>query len=533
MEGNESRGGNMAMLAPSRLLQVVVSVILLLLISAQAGMRVQAQPAATPAGAASPAATPPGATLSATPPATAPAAAAHQIRVLNAAGAPIAYAEAALLPADSTVPRVALAWTRAVNGVVTLPVPGAPAAGTPFALLVRAVGYAPVICQAPAAAGAKVHDVRLQPGRRVKLHLEAPIGSPSPGTPGTVKVYTCTPLDLSLAARDGDGLFPLEPAGTDTYALTVAQDTPPLFVQTKFGGTPDPVQFGPLTPGAEEAVAVDISKPGTPISALAAAASIAASAATGAPPAPSASEAVLAKLRGDHRVFVRVRAPSGNPVTGRGYKLVAQVPGGPPAVLAQGMIPQTGLVDLQNLAGGDLPPSYVFMVENFPVGIVRLDGPSRMRDVSFVVPTNVGSTAPDVALTDSASRAVVLPSQYRGQFLLLDFWATWCGPCRQTMPMINDIARRRGGEWAGKVAFVAASIDDGPDAPLKLAAQSGWTAMRQVWCSPGGWGSAATKQFGVRGIPHAVLVDPAGRIVWSGHPGGVNLESLIAKNLGK
>lgn len=64
--------------------------------------------------------------------------------------------------------------------------------------------------------------------------------------------------------------------------------------------------------------------------------------------------------------------------------------------------------------------------------------------------------APAFTLTDlsGASRAL---SQYKGQVVMVNFWATWCGPCKEEMPMLVAVEK----EWAAKgIVFIGASLDD-------------------------------------------------------------------------
>jgi thiol-disulfide isomerase/thioredoxin len=61
----------------------------------------------------------------------------------------------------------------------------------------------------------------------------------------------------------------------------------------------------------------------------------------------------------------------------------------------------------------------------------------------------------DLALKDAAGRKVRL-RDLRGKVVLLNFWATWCGPCNAEMPALADIGK----QYAGRVAFIGASLDD-------------------------------------------------------------------------
>ena len=70
--------------------------------------------------------------------------------------------------------------------------------------------------------------------------------------------------------------------------------------------------------------------------------------------------------------------------------------------------------------------------------------------------TTARKTAPDFALKDSEGKQVRL-SEYRGKVVLLDFWATWCGPCRIEIPWFSDMERQKKNQG---FAVLGVSMDD-------------------------------------------------------------------------
>ena len=112
---------------------------------------------------------------------------------------------------------------------------------------------------------------------------------------------------------------------------------------------------------------------------------------------------------------------------------------------------------------------------------------------------------PDLSLRDRAGTVQNL-SAYRGKIVVLNFWATWCGPCREELPRLDELAR----EYAAKdVVFVAASIDEADTQP-KIASflhKKSVTTL-PIWV---GASAATLKQFELgEVVPATIILDQNG-----------------------
>src|SRR5437879_4670310 len=75
---------------------------------------------------------------------------------------------------------------------------------------------------------------------------------------------------------------------------------------------------------------------------------------------------------------------------------------------------------------------------------------------STAVAVSKGDAAPSCAAAELQSGAPLSPADYRGQVVYLDFWASWCGPCRESFPFMNELQR----DLAGKgLRIIAISVD--------------------------------------------------------------------------
>ena len=115
----------------------------------------------------------------------------------------------------------------------------------------------------------------------------------------------------------------------------------------------------------------------------------------------------------------------------------------------------------------------------------------------------------DLEMQDMAGNTVRL-SQWagKGHYVMVDFWASWCGPCRQEMP--NVVANYEKYHQKG-FEVVGVSFDQKKDAWVNAVQQMGmrWPQMSDLK----GWKCAASEAYGIFSIPGSVLLDPQGKIV--------------------
>jgi len=122
--------------------------------------------------------------------------------------------------------------------------------------------------------------------------------------------------------------------------------------------------------------------------------------------------------------------------------------------------------------------------------------------------TAIGSPAPEIALADPEGKIRKL-SSLKGKVVLIDFWASWCGPCRKENP--NVVAVYNKYHDAGFEIF-SVSLDKDKDSWIKAIAKDNLLWPNHV-SDLKYWKSAGAAAYGVTSIPYTVLVDKKGKIV--------------------
>lgn len=122
---------------------------------------------------------------------------------------------------------------------------------------------------------------------------------------------------------------------------------------------------------------------------------------------------------------------------------------------------------------------------------------------------NIGSIAPDFQQNDINGNPVRL-SDFKGKYVLIDFWASWCGPCRKENPNVLEAYNLYKNQ---NFTVLGVSLDNpGKKSDWLKAIETDrlpWTNVSDLK----GWENDVAKLYGVRAIPHNVLVDPHGKII--------------------
>jgi peroxiredoxin len=178
------------------------------------------------------------------------------------------------------------------------------------------------------------------------------------------------------------------------------------------------------------------------------------------------------------------------------------------------------LIILENMAGPKPNPKEIRPVFNsLSTELQNTTAGKRLAALlASVTSTNIGDIALDFTMPDTANVKVKL-SAYKGKYVLLDFWASWCAPCRQENPnLVKTYEKYKNKNFT----VLSVSLDSKRDNWLKAIREDHlrWTHVSDLKY----WNNEAAIKYGINAVPANFLIDPNGVIV------GINLRGEALEN---
>lgn len=165
--------------------------------------------------------------------------------------------------------------------------------------------------------------------------------------------------------------------------------------------------------------------------------------------------------------------------------------------------------------------------------MMRRTGSAMAATAALALVAGVATTAWAINVGDKPTLSLklldgktVTSEDLRGRMVILEFWATWCGPCVAQLPHLKQINEK----YTPKgVTLISISIDDAASVAQRFAEKNG-----MVWpqAHDGSQRQPLAGAFGVRGIPHAVVISPEGEVLWKNHPARLDgdLDELLKQH---
>jgi thiol-disulfide isomerase/thioredoxin len=116
--------------------------------------------------------------------------------------------------------------------------------------------------------------------------------------------------------------------------------------------------------------------------------------------------------------------------------------------------------------------------------------------------TTIGSVAPDIELIDINKNKIKL-SELRGAVVFINFWATWCEPCINELPSIEELSKLTSGN--PKFKLITILFKDDESRAFNFMKENGYTFP--IYLNPEG---SAAKNFGITGVPETFIIDKKG-----------------------
>jgi peroxiredoxin len=176
----------------------------------------------------------------------------------------------------------------------------------------------------------------------------------------------------------------------------------------------------------------------------------------------------------------------------------------------------------------DAPSLHTLFDRLSPAVKASTGGKAFAKNLVIAAKTGIGATAMDFTQNDTLGKPVTL-SSFRGRYVLLDFWASWCGPCRAENP---NVVKAYTKYHPKGFDILSVSLDRPGDKDKWLKAIHtdglGWAHVSDLQF----WNNAVAKEYGIQSIPQNFLIDPQGKIIGKGLRGD-ELEKKLSEIFSK